>query len=300
MLSSKSITCATFVVIIAIIYAVSDSLIDRMAVYPVHSDGLIILTGATSGLGKHAAIELAKMGYTVLAGARNQRKADALRAEVSDKNFIPVVLEVTNSEHIQNLVNTVDSYDMPLVALVNNAAVADVTKVGNYDMPWQKTMYDINVIAPIELVNVLWRKLIESKGRIVNVGSVEAESSSVTNTYAGTKAAIKAISHNWRREGYKYGVSVSLVQPGAIKSNMCDLEKFCDSSAKDTTTPSYVHAITNPRPKSVYITGNFNFIPAAWYVRLFHSLPYRVSDYAINAMFSTFADDAGIDFVPKN
>jgi len=161
-------------------------------------------------------------------------------------------------------------------------------------------MYDINVIAPIELVNVLWRKLIESKGRIVNVGSVEAESSSVTNTYAGTKAAIKAISHNWRREGYKYGVSVSLVQPGAIKSNMCDLEKFCDSSAKDTTTPSYVHAITNPRPKSVYITGNFNFIPAAWYVRLFHSLPYRVSDYAINAMFSTFADDAGIDFVPKN
>jgi len=296
MLSSKSITCATFVVIIAIIYAVSD----RMAVYPVHSDGLVILTGATSGLGKHAAIELAKMGYTVLAGARNQRKADALRAEVSDKNFIPVVLEVTNSEHIQNLVNTVDSYDMPLVALVNNAAVADVTKVGNYDMPWQKTMYDINVIAPIELVNVLWRKLIESKGRIVNVGSVEAESSSVTNTYAGTKAAIKAISHNWRREGYKYGVSVSLVQPGAIKSNMCDLEKFCDSSAKDTTTPSYVHAITNPRPKSVYITGNFNFIPAAWYVRLFHSLPYRVSDYAINAMFSTFADDAGIDFVPKN
>jgi len=300
MLSSKSITCATFVVIIAIIYAVSDSLIDRMAVYPVHSDGLIILTGATSGLGKHAAIELAKMGFTVLAGARNQRKADALRAEVSDKNFIPVVLEVTNSEHIQNLVNTVDSYDMPLVALVNNAAVADVTKVGNYDMPWQKTMYDINVIAPIELVNVLWRKLIESKGRIVNVGSVEAESSSVTNTYAGTKAAIKAISHNWRREGYKYGVSVSLVQPGAIKSNMCDLEKFCDSSAKDTTTPSYVHAITNPRPKSVYITGNFNFIPAAWYVRLFHSLPYRVSDYVINAMFSTFADDAGIDFVPKN
>jgi len=296
MLSSKSITCATFVVIIAIIYAVSD----RIAVYPVHSDGLIIVTGATSGLGKHAAIELAQMGYTVLAGARNQRKADALRAEVSDKNFIPIVLEVTNSEHIQNLVNTVDSYDMPLVALVNNAAVADVTKVGNYDMPWQKTMYDINVIAPIELVNVLWRKLIESKGRIVNVGSVEAESSSVTNTYAGTKAAIKAISHNWRREGYKYGVSVSLVQPGAIKSNMCDLEKFCDSSAKDTTTPSYVHAITNPRPKSVYITGNFNFIPAAWYVRLFHSLPYRVSDYAINAMFSTFADDAGIDFVPKN
>lgn len=179
---------------------------------------------------------------------------------------------------------------MPLVALVNNAAVADLTKVGAYDMEFQKTMYGINVIAPIELTNVFWSKIIESKGRIVNIGSVEAESSSVTSTYAGTKAAIKAISHSWRREGYKYSVSVSLVQPGAIKSNMCNLEQFCDSSAEDTTTPTYVHAITNPRPKSVYTTGNFNFMPAAWYVKLFHSLPYRVSDYIINALFAATDD----------
>jgi len=281
-MSSKSISCATFVAIIAVAYFV----IDQMVTFPVHDSGLIILTGATSGLGKHAAIELAKMGYTVLAGARNQKKADTLRAEVSNKNLIPIVLEVTNSDHIQNLLKTVNSYDMPLVALVNNAAVADVTRVGSYDMEWQKKMYDINVIAPIELTNVFWSKIVESKGRVVNIGSVEAESSSVTNTYAGTKAAIKAISHNWRREGYKYGVSVSLVQPGAIKSNMCDLDEFCDSSAEDTTTPTYVHAITNSRPRSVYITGNFNFMPAAWYVKLFHSLPYRFSDYIINSMFA--------------
>lgn len=281
-MSSKSISCATFVAIFAVAYFV----VDQMVRFPVHDSGLIILTGATSGLGKHAAIELANMGYTVLAGARSQKKADALSAEVSNKNLIPVVLEVTNSEHIQNLKKKVDSYDMPLVALVHNAAVADVTKVGSYDMEWQKTMYDINVMAVIELTNVFWSKIVESQGRIVNVGSVEAESSSVTNTYAGTKAAIKAISHNWRREGYKYGVSVSLVQPGAIRSNMCDLEDFCDSSPKDTTTPTYVHAITNSRPKSVYITGNFAMLPAAWYVKIFHSLPYRISDYIINAMFS--------------
>lgn len=280
-MSSKSISCATFVAIIAVAYFV----VDQLVTFPVHDSGLIILTGATSGLGKHAAIELAKMGYTVLAGARSQKKADTLRAEVSNKNLIPIVLEVTNSDHIQHLLKTVNSYDMPLVALVNNAAVADVTRVGSYDMEWQKKMYDINVIAPIELTNVFWSKIVESKGRIVNVGSVEAESSSVTNTYAGTKAAIKAISHSWRRTGYKHGVSVSLVQPGAIRSNMCDLDDFCDSSAEDTTTPTYVHAITNSRPRTVYITGNF-IIPAAWYVKLFHSLPYRVSDYIINCMFA--------------
>jgi len=281
MFSKSSIPCAIFVLIFAVAYV----LVDQIVEFPVHDSGLIILTGATAGLGKDAAIELTKLGYTVLAGARSQQKADALRAEIADKNLVPVVLEVTNSEHIQNLIKTVDSYDMPLVAIVNNAGIADVEKVGSYDMEKQRKMYDINVIAPVELVNVFWSRIVESAGRIVNIGSCDGESSSFTNTYAGTKAALKAITHSWRRSGYEHSVSVSLILPGATKSNMCPLDKFCDSSPKDTTTPAYVDAITNPRPKSVYITGNLAFIPSKLYLTIFKLLPLRVSDYIINAIF---------------
>ena len=90
--------------VFALLVAVYD-LIDRTATFPVNRGGVVVITGATSGLGQDAAYHIARdLGYIVLAGARTQEKADALQADASKhgvpvERFEAIVLDVAKTEH---------------------------------------------------------------------------------------------------------------------------------------------------------------------------------------------------------
>jgi NAD(P)-dependent dehydrogenase (short-subunit alcohol dehydrogenase family) len=209
--------------------------IDRSVEYPVNAGGVVVLTGATSGLGKDAAFFLAKEGYLVVAGARNDAKAKILEAEAKEAG-VPagklqaIVLEAGDDSHYANAVEvakaTMKRENVAFTGLINNAGVHDRMIQGTDELATMRKVYDVNVFAPVALVKAFDELLTESKGRIVNVGSVAGEVNIAGGgTYCSSKFAIKSITEVMRVEYGPKGVSVSLIAPGYVKSQMCDPTK---------------------------------------------------------------------------
>ena len=118
----------------------------------------------------------------------------------------------------------------------------------------------MNVFAPVALVEVFGDLLRESKGRIVNVGSVAGEVSVPGGgAYSSSKWAMRAANDAMRRDFAADGVSVSLIAPGYVKSQMCDPEKRSDCGRlgpEDTTTPAYIDALTSANPRTKYLVAH--------------------------------------------
>ena len=153
--------------------------LDRSIAYPVNTGGVVVITGATSGLGKDAAYFIANKGYHVVAGARSESKAEVLRADaaaagVPAENLEVIVLEAGEDSHYTNAVEVAKAAmkrkGVQFSGLVNNAGVHDKMLEGDDEVAKMRRVYDVNVFAPVALVRAFHGLLVESKGRIVNVG----------------------------------------------------------------------------------------------------------------------------------
>ena len=102
-------------------------------VYPVYREGAIVVSGASSGIGRDAAVELARLGYTVFAGVRKEKDAASLKSE-GIEGLRPVILDVTDPETIAATKATVSRFleetQLPFVALINNAGISTGMLVG--------------------------------------------------------------------------------------------------------------------------------------------------------------------------
>lgn len=284
-------------------------LADRSKSYYVSSEpGIVVITGATSGLGLDSAFDFSSKNYLVLAGARSQAKADKLQAKASAKGFgadvfRAIVLDVTQPEHwtdtLEITKSAMSETGREFNGLINNAGVHHRMFMEHEKDPvtmdiWHK-VYDVNIFAVVGLTQVFDSLIKSSKARIVNVGSVAGEVSvPMSETYSSTKFALRAITDAWRGLYSMYGVSVSLVAPGYVRSQMCDpkKEKNCQARGpEDTTTPAYFDAITSTHPKSKYIVSDVMFIPTPFgelaipgtfmVPFLNHFVPSRVQDMIV-------------------
>ena len=152
-----------------------------------------------------------------------------------------------------------------------------------------RDLFEVNVFAPVSLIQEFHDLLLESKGRIVNVGSVAGEITTAGNgQYSASKHALRSANDAMRPVYAKAGVSVSLVEPGYVRSQMCDPKKrgFCDHlGPEETTTPAYVDALTSPRPKSNYVVAHLG---GGWsanvWTPVIRSLPTRLFDRITSAI----------------
>jgi len=129
----------------------------------------ILVTGASSGSGKMIAETLAAKGYRVYAGAR---KADDLKRLNEIKNIQAIRLDVTIQSEIDDAVKIINEAGHGLYALVNNAGVglmAPLIELKEEDLDF---IFDVNVYGPYRLSKAFAPHLIESKGRVVNIGSI--------------------------------------------------------------------------------------------------------------------------------
>ena len=295
-------------------------LADRSKTYYVsEKEGIVVISGATSGLGLDSAFDFASKNFLVLAGARSQAKADKLQAKATEKGFSKdvfraIVLDVTNEEHWQDAVKitkqAMKETNREFNGLINNAGVHHRMLMEKELDPvtmdiWRK-VYDVNIFAVVGLTKAFEELIVSSKARIVNVGSVAGEVSiPMSETYSSTKFALRAISDAWRGFYSLHGVSVSLVAPGYVRSQMCDptKEKNCQARGpEDTTTPAYFDAIRSPNPKSKYIVSDVMFIdtpfgklaiPGSFMVPfLHHFVPTRIQDaIAMNELQKRMKND---------
>jgi NAD(P)-dependent dehydrogenase (short-subunit alcohol dehydrogenase family) len=188
-----------------------------------HSDGAsqqkaVLITGASSGIGRHATEALAAEGYFVYAGARKQKDLDALN-EIP--NVQAIRLDVTKQEEVDAAVETVRNGGRGLHGLVNNAGVAAGGPLIELDEDAVRWLFDVNVFGVFKVTQAFAPLIIESKGRITTIGSISGIGTWIGGgDYTMSKHAIEAFSDTLALEMERFDVKASVIQPGNYKSDI--------------------------------------------------------------------------------
>lgn len=178
----------------------------------------VLVTGATSGIGKEIATTLAQNGFYVFAGAR---KAEDIEALSKLPNMMGIRLDVTVQADIDAAVNTVAQKGYGLHGLVNNAGVFlfdALIEVTEADMQY---VMDVNVFGPYRVTKAFAPLLMESKGRITTIGSIAGIAAGrLMGPYSMSKAAMESYTDALSSEMARFGVQVSVIEPGNFRSNI--------------------------------------------------------------------------------
>ncbi len=179
----------------------------------------ILVTGASTGIGRHLTETLAENGYHVYAGARKDKDLAALNAI---DNVTAVRLDVTKQEQIDAVIALIEEKGTGLYGLVNNAGVGGGGQVVDTPVEDQTFIYDVNVEGVYRVTKAFAPLVIESGGRITTTGSIAGTLSEFPgfSAYAGSKHWIEAFTDSLAAEMAPHGVAVSVIEPGNYKSNI--------------------------------------------------------------------------------
>jgi NAD(P)-dependent dehydrogenase (short-subunit alcohol dehydrogenase family) len=176
----------------------------------------LLVTGASTGIGRHLAETLAAAGHHVYAGARKDTDLAALNAI---KNITAVRLDVTKQNEIDAVVNLIKQKGTGLYALVNNAGIGGGGPVLETPIEHQRLLYNVNVEGVYRITKAFAPLIIESKGRIATTGSIAGTLSwAGGSAYSGSKHWVEALTDALAAEMETYGVSVSVIEPGNYQS----------------------------------------------------------------------------------
>jgi NAD(P)-dependent dehydrogenase (short-subunit alcohol dehydrogenase family) len=175
----------------------------------------ILITGASTGIGKAIALSLDRQGWQVFAGVRNQKDKKNLQAKGSD-HLQPVILDITKEAHIKKIVETVGS---SLDGLINNAGIVCPGPLELMPIEDAKRQLDVNVISQISVTQAFLPAIRKAQGRIVFISSVSGMIVfPLLGMYAASKHALEAIGDGFRRELKKWDIKVSIIEPGSMKT----------------------------------------------------------------------------------
>jgi len=176
----------------------------------------VLVTGASTGIGRNMAETLAKEGYFVYAGARKDQDLDELDAI---DNIKAVRLDVTNQDQVDAALEFVKSEGRGLYGLVNNAGVASfglMTEVEVSELEW---VFDVNVSGVVRVTRAFAPLVMESQGRIATTGSIAGiRTSPAMGVYSMSKHAIEAFTDALAFELRETGVRVAIIEPGGYRT----------------------------------------------------------------------------------
>ena len=178
----------------------------------------VLVTGASTGIGRKITERLAAEGHFVYAGAR---KPDDITALSAIDNVQGVRLDVTIQEEIDAAVRLVEERGRGLYAVVNNAGVNVIAPLIEIDEEELDFLFDVNIYGPYRITKAFAPLIIASQGRISNISSISGTlSGPLYGIYAMSKHALEAYTDTLAREMQLLGVRVSAVEPGNFKTNI--------------------------------------------------------------------------------
>lgn len=177
-----------------------------------------VVTGSSSGIGEACTLRLARAGHRVLAGVRQE--ADGKRLADIDNSIVPVRLDVTDQAHIDALVGRLDEPSAPGVdGLVNNAGIARGGPIEFLPLDDWRAQLEVNLLGQIAVTKALIPLLRRRQGRVVFIGSIAGRvSTPLLGPYGVSKHGIEAVAESLREELRSWGVAVSVIEPGAVRT----------------------------------------------------------------------------------
>ena len=214
----------------------------------------VFLTGASTGIGRAAALRLAGHGIVVFAGVRKEADAQALKAAGGER-IRPVYVEVTDHLSIEAARDTIaSSPGVTLRGIVNNAGVAIAGPLEVLSISELRKQFEINFFAPIAISQTFLPLLRATRGRIVNVSSIGGKfASPFVGAYASSKFALEAASDSMRIELRPSGVKVVLIEPGGVKTPIWSRSTEASAHVFDNASPELVASYAEMRGNMVRI-----------------------------------------------
>lgn len=180
---------------------------------------LVVVTGASSGIGLATANRLASDGFHVLAEVRSEKDASAVRSA----DVEPVIVDITQPETLAKLAERIaaDPQRRPLRALVNNAGIAVNGPVEMVPLDDWRRQLEVGLIGQVAVIQALIPALLDSGGRIVNIGSLGGKIAMPGfGPYSAAKFAMEAANDALRQEMEPYGLKVVMITPGGVSTRM--------------------------------------------------------------------------------
>lgn len=185
---------------------------------------VIVVTGASSGMGEAAARYLSEQGAHLVIGARRANRIEKLATDLIAKgaNVIPVAIDVTRQADVQNLVDTAVKSFGRIDVLINNAGVMPLSPLENLQIEEWNYMIDVNVRGVLYGIAAALPYMKEQKfGHIITTASVAAHKVFPTAAvYSATKFAVHALMEGLRLETKPYNIRTTSVSPGAVVTEL--------------------------------------------------------------------------------
>jgi NAD(P)-dependent dehydrogenase (short-subunit alcohol dehydrogenase family) len=266
----------------------------------------VLVTGASTGIGRATALRLDGAGWRVFAGVRKEADAESLRQEASPK-LVPVILDVTDPEQIAAAAAQIEAEsDGGLDGLVNNAGVAVPGPLETIPLEDLRHQLEVNLVAYVAVTQAMLPQIRRAEGRIVFLASIGGRIAfPFGGPYHASKFATEAIGDVFRQELRPWGIEVAIIEPGSIdtpiwgrgqdkaeeieakspQTNLlygAALEKFkkvIEDTAERGIPPEKVakavsHALESSRPKTRYLVG----LDAQVQARIQPFIPTRLFD----------------------
>lgn len=257
----------------------------------------VVITGTSTGIGAACALHLDKLGWRVFAGVRRQADAEALRSKASSR-LTPIAIDVADTLSISTAASAVAGVvgDAGLDGLVNNAGIVVTGPVEFLPLPELRRQLEINVVGQVAVTQAFLSLIRAARGRIINMGSIAGRlATPFSSAYGASKFALEALTDALRLELAPWGISVSIIEPGAVATPIWEkgaktgeamlaaappealvlygdaieaFRKMSAHSARNAADPMDVaraveHALAAARPKTRYVVGRRAKIGAA-------------------------------------
>ncbi|WP_203295757.1 SDR family oxidoreductase [Luteirhabdus pelagi] len=185
---------------------------------------VVIITGASSGLGETTARHISDLGAKVVLAARRSDRIEKLAKEINDKggNAIFVPTDVTKEDQVKKLINdTIDEFGQ-IDVLLNNAGLMQQSPLESQKTDEWDNMIDVNVKGVLYgIAAVLPQMKKQKSGHIINVSSVAGHKVTPSGSvYCATKHAVRVISEGLRQEVTPYNLRTTIISPGAVDTEL--------------------------------------------------------------------------------
>jgi NAD(P)-dependent dehydrogenase (short-subunit alcohol dehydrogenase family) len=279
--------------------------------------GAVVVTGASTGIGRATALHLETLGFDVFAGVRREADGERLASDCSGW-VTPVICDVTDPAAIESVAQRVGGElgDTGLHGLVNNAGIAQPAPIEIMPIDALREQLEVNVVGHVAVTQALLPLIRRARGRIVNISSVGGRvASPALGAYSASKFAIEALSDAMRMELHPWGIRVSVIEPGSISTEIwrrggeaadstlervpddkralyaeliAAVRKLAQRTADRAISPEKVaervaHALTARRPRTRYVVGT----DARVQIALDRVLPDRGFDAVVRRMLRT-------------